>query len=191
VVGQSRGAYVATRLALDHPDLARTVVLVDTATLAPDVGDLEERRADLFANASGTRKDKHRFRLAQMSFSPDHLTDEFLDTALYMDDLPGSVETKRQMREGGEARFNESLRLQKEETLAWLAAGRLQMPTLITWGRDDQSALLEQGYKLFDLMAGKNSRVRLYVVNQAGHFHYREHVDEFNRVVTEFIRAWS
>jgi pimeloyl-ACP methyl ester carboxylesterase len=191
VVGQSRGAYVATRLVLDHPEMAKTLVIVDTATLAPDVGDLEERRAELFSQAPAARREKHRYRLASMSFHPEHLTDEFIDTALYMDDLPGSKETKQQMKDGGNALFIESLRAQKEETLAWLEEGRLQLPTLISWGKDDGSALLEQGYLLFDRIAKKTPNVRMYIFNQAGHFHYREHVEEFNRVVTQFVRAWS
>src|SRR4051794_11952078 len=54
LVGQSRGAYLAARLALEHPRLAKTLVLVDSQTIAPEVGAFsrdafEARRRVLFA----------------------------------------------------------------------------------------------------------------------------------------------
>jgi pimeloyl-ACP methyl ester carboxylesterase len=191
LVGQSRGGYVVTRLALEHPELAKTLVVVDTSTLAPDVGDLDERRSNLFAPAPTDRRERHRFRLAQMSHDPSHLTDEFIDAALLMDDLPQSQATRQLWRGGGEAQFNRSLALEKAETLAWLEQGRLTLPVLVYWARNDPSALLEQGYRLFELIAAQNERTRLYVTNAAGHFHYREQPFEFCRVVSEFIAAWG
>ena len=43
VVGQSLGAFMATRLTLEHLDMVKTLTLVDTASLAPDVGSHAER----------------------------------------------------------------------------------------------------------------------------------------------------
>jgi 2-hydroxy-6-oxonona-2,4-dienedioate hydrolase len=190
LIGQSRGGYIVTRLALEHPELAHTLIVIDTSTLAPDVGDLDERRSNLFAPAPEDRRERHRFRLAQMSHDPSHLTDEFIDAALMMDELPQSQTTKRLWRNGGEAHFNTSLEQQKQETLAWLEQGRLKLPLLIYWARNDPSALLEQAYRLFELVGSRNSNARLYVTNGAGHFHYREQPREFCRIVSEFIAAW-
>lgn len=36
VVGHSMGAFLAVRLALGHPDFVRSLVIVDSNTLAPD-----------------------------------------------------------------------------------------------------------------------------------------------------------
>jgi 2-hydroxy-6-oxonona-2,4-dienedioate hydrolase len=191
LIGQSRGGYVVTRLVLEHPELAETLMVLDTSTLAPDVGDLDKRRSNLFAPAPTDRRARHRFRLAQMSSDPSHLTDEFIDAALLMDDLPQSQATRQLWRNGAEAIFNQSLALEKAETLDWLRQGRLELPVLVYWARNDPSALLEQGYRLFELIAEQNERTRLYVTNAAGHFHYREQPIEFGRVVSEFIAAWG
>jgi len=51
----------------------------------------------------------------------------------------------------------------------------LMMPTLIYWGRNDPSAVLARGLELFDVVAEQNPKVRMIVVNKAGHFHFREY----------------
>ena len=53
--------------------------------------------------------------------------------------------------------------------------GILQVPILLYWGRNDPSATVDAGYALFDVLGAKNPRVRMYVVNDAGHFHFREY----------------
>jgi pimeloyl-ACP methyl ester carboxylesterase len=44
---------------------------------------------------------------------------------------------------------------------------------------------------MFDVLAQHNPHVRMMVINQAGHFHYREYPEEFNRNVINFINLWS
>jgi pimeloyl-ACP methyl ester carboxylesterase len=43
--------------------------------------------------------------------------------------------------------------------------------------------------ELYDLIARKQPRTSLHVVNQAGHHSFRERAAEFNRVVAEFIEG--
>ena len=194
LVGQSRGAYLAARLALEQPGLAKSLVLVDSQTVAPEVGAFsreafEARRRVLFAGRPDDVRESFRFNQAKLSYSADHVTDEFVEIAAYMEAQPKAAETRRCWQEGGEARFEASLDTQKEETLRWLAEGRLQVPTLITWGRDEPSAILAQGVALFELLCERNAYTHMWIVNQAGHFPYREHPAEWARVVTEFITA--
>jgi len=42
----------------------------------------------------------------------------------------------------------------------------------------------------FDIVGAKNSRVKLIVVNDAGHFPYREHPEQFNADLIQFIEFW-
>ncbi len=44
---------------------------------------------------------------------------------------------------------------------------------------------------LFDVIGEKNPKVRLLLVNKAGHFHYRERPDEFNWNIISFIEFWK
>jgi len=78
-----------------------------------------------------------------------------------------------------------------EEMRGWIKEGRLQTPTLLYWGKNDPSAILAVGLALFDMISEKNPRARMLIVNDAGHFHYREHPEEFTRNVINFITEWQ
>ena len=200
VLGQSRGGYLATRVALENRDVVTQLVIVDSATLAPEVGDFEERRRNLFKGQGMEGKDMRdpdsvrsgiRFQHERLSYSYDHITDDFIDAKIYMEATEKSREAVRVMdEEGGKEKFLSSLAAEKDDTLRRLEAGELDLPVLIYWGADDPSALLEQGQALFQIMRANNDRTRLLVANRAGHFHYREHPEEFSYNIHNFFEFW-
>lgn len=200
MLGQSRGGYLATRVALENQDIVKQLVIVDSATLAPEVGDFEERRRQLFQGQGMEGKDMSdpnavreaiRIQHERLSYSQEHITDDFIDAKIYMESTDKSRETVRVMNEGGGNEiFLKSLAAQKEDTLRRLEDGQLDMPVLIYWGADDPSAILEQGYALFEIMRKNNDRTRMLVANRSGHFHYREHPGEFSYHVRNFFEYW-
>jgi 4,5:9,10-diseco-3-hydroxy-5,9,17-trioxoandrosta-1(10),2-diene-4-oate hydrolase len=195
LVGQSRGGYLAARTALEHAEQVKTLTVVDSATLAPDDGQGAERRRRLLGNEESDLGPDTRTRMREhwrrMSFNPAHVTDEFVEAAAYMESTPKAQATRRAWQSGGSDRFASTLKAQKEETLRWFAEGKLQKPILLYWGRNDPTAVLPLGLALYDLIAEANERTRMFIVNRAGHFHYREYPDEFNLNVTTFIRYWT
>lgn len=200
VIGQSRGGYLATRVALENQDIVKQLVVVDSATLAPEVGDFEERRRQLFKGQGMEGKDMSdpasvrkgiRIQHERLSYSHEHITDDFIDAKIYMESTDKSRETVRVMDEGGGNEiYMASLQAQKDDTLRRLEDGQLDMPVLIYWGADDPSALLEQGQALFQIMRKNNDRTRMLVANRSGHFHYREHPREFSHNVRSFFEYW-
>ena len=58
-------------------------------------------------------------------------------------------------------------------------------------GQNDPLAPLTCGQALFELLVATTPRARMYIFNQAGHYPYREHPDEFNAVVTSFVDFWT
>lgn len=188
MVGQSRGGYLATRITLEHPELVKTLVVCDSATLAPEVGDLAQRRARLAEDASRAGQT---FAQALGYNVHPRIHAETIAAQEYMDSLPKALETKARWEAGGEQLFNRTLAAQKEETLRWIREGRLQVPTLISWGKNDPSAILQQGHLLFETVCEHNPRTRMIIFNEAGHFHFREFRDEWNRYVTTFIDTFA
>lgn len=189
VVGQSIGAYLACRLTLEHLEMVKTLVLVDTASLAPDVGNYAERIARVNEGRPDDIKEYIRFYWERMSYYPEHVTDDYVDAGHFLETHPKALETKAKWESGANATWAQSQKAQKEETLAWIREGRLQVPTLLFWAATDPSAILEQGLKLFDIIREKTPRTQMHVVSRGGHFHYREYPEEFNTVVTNFIEA--
>jgi pimeloyl-ACP methyl ester carboxylesterase len=77
--------------------------------------------------------------------------------------------------------------------------GALQMTVLLyagkddilDWGATDPTAKLRGQMGLFDIIGAKNSKVKMVVMNDAGHFMYREHSDQFIQDVAGFIEYWQ
>ena len=197
LMGQSTGAYHAARVTLEHPEMVITLILTDSATLSPPIGNVEERRAAIgLGTGAGARspgatlKDQVRFSQEALSKNKEHITDEFLSAAVYMASLPNGQKTDAALRGDAAKRYEEVIAKGAEEMRGWIKAGRLQTPTLLYWGKNDPSAILAVGLALFDMIAEKNPRARMFIVNNAGHFHYREHPEEFVRNVLNFTTAW-
>ncbi len=191
LVGQSLGAYVACRLALENPEITRSLVMVDTASLAPDVGSFAERLAKVNEGRPEGVREYIRFYWERMSYTTDHVTDDYVDAGYHMETLPKSVETKKNMEAFGAETWRKSMAAQKPETLQWLKDGRLQTPILMCWAADDPTAILEQGIQLYQIVRQANDITRMYIVNHGGHFHYREYPEEFNNAITNFIHTYS
>ena len=192
LVGQSRGGGLVFFLSVAHPEIVRTLVICDSNTASPDTGPTD-RQLVLSTCPKEPDNEEWKCRLRQISFKPDvAFDDEFWQAGFYMASLPKSKETVAKMKaHAGEplaSQFNEwkktvHARIMKEPVL--------QMPTLFYWGRNDPSAMLKNGLALFDVIAEQNPNLRMFIVNKAGHFHYREYPDEFNRNVINFIDYWT
>lgn len=193
VIGQSTGAWHAARLALEKPEMVRALIIVDSATLSPPVGNLAERRAAIGlgqgagAQRSGTIEEGFRFNMEALSRNKEHVTEEFVAAAGFMARQPAGMKTDAAMKGEEAKRYEANIQAGAREMREWIAEGRLQAPTLLYWGRNDPSAIVEVGLKLFDMIAEKNKRAQMLIANDRGHFHYRERPDEFVHTVTGFM----
>src|SRR3954453_11979258 len=196
VVGQSTGAYHAARITLEHPELVKTLVLADSATLSPPMGNVQERRAAIGLGtgagpqSAGSPREQARTALLALSKNREHVTEEFLTAAEYMASQPAGQKTDAAMLTDAAKRYEAIIGKGAEEMREWIKEGKLQTPTLLYWGKNDPSAILPLGLALFDMIAENNKRARMLIVNDAGHFHYREHPQEFARNVINFISSW-
>jgi pimeloyl-ACP methyl ester carboxylesterase len=193
VIGQSTGAWHAARLALEKPEMVRSLIIVDSATLSPPVGNLAERRAKIGlgqgagAQRKGTIEEGFRHNMEALSKNRAHVTDEFVAAAGFMARQGAGMATDAAMKGEESKRYEANIQQGAREMREWIAAGRLQTPTLLYWGKDDPSAIVEVGLKLFDMLAEKNKRTQMLIGNDRGHFHYREHPAEFVQTVTAFM----
>lgn len=197
LVGHSRGGYLVTRLTLEHPELVSTLVVVDSSTTSPgenpknDAERDQGRRGKLLANAPRPllSKESLRWVTGQFSATKEHITEEWLNIRYEVGKLPKTVQSVEKTSKLSSTVFLPHISKQKEETHAWIKEGRLKTPTLLVWGKNDPSAVISGGLALFDLVAGSTKRAQMHIFNQAGHYSYREHPEDFARVVTSFIKA--
>ncbi len=191
LVGQSRGGGCVFFLAVAHPEIVRTLVIVDTNTASPNTGPTTREEA-LAPCPREPDCAEWACRLRAISFKPDVAFDDlFFKTGCYMASLPKSQETVKKLKAGA----GEPLRSQFEE---WKKAVHervksqaiLTMPILLYWGKNDPSAMLRNGLALLDVVTAKNPNVRMIIANDSGHFHYREHPEEWNQNVVNFVDFW-
>ena len=174
VVGNSMGAYMAARLALDHANVDR-LVLVSSSTLAPKgspkaaalaqthVEELRGYEPDIEAMRAMTRK---------TLFRQDLVTDELVRERYEM--------SKGPLFDAGKAR--EAVRGFRP------LAGelhRLANPTMILWGANDHGAAVERAVLLLEAL----SNAELHVFKNCAHWVHWDQADRFNRLVTDFLRG--
>ena len=191
VVGHSRGGYLVARLTLEHPEIIRSCIIVDSGTLAPGPSHTQL----IMVNAPTPRltRESQRWVDVHYSHSDKHITDTWLDAAVEIANLPKYREAVKKMEDQGlkRSRFFPQLAIDKEETLTWIMQGRLQTPTLVVWGYNDPTAILKRGQALFELIADSTPIAEMHVINKAGHFCYREQPETFNQVIRGFVEKCS
>ncbi|MGE4657652.1 MAG: alpha/beta hydrolase [Gammaproteobacteria bacterium] len=195
LVGQSRGAGLSFLLAANHPELIKTLVLVDSSTAAPPAGDERpNRRRRLFSGCSEDAPQAEQFRCRQtaLSYSDVAITDEYVAAAGFMWDQPKARETRERVTpEISRLNAIVTSEMNHDAYHRILTQGALAMPVLLYWAKNDPSVLPAQAYSFYNIIAESNPRAWLLFVNRAGHFHYQEKPEEFNRNVINFVTAWD
>lgn len=189
LVGHSRGALPAARIAVEHPELVGALVLVASNTLAADhpstptnfYESLSEKRPSWPDESFVTREP------VANSYSRDHITHDFIEEMMSVARLPKTEVAKRRMEHLYVRQFLPDMQEQKYDTLDLIRGGRLKVPTLVAWGLNDPSAPVILAYELFQHIARSCPLTQCHIFNHAGHYVFREHPHGFNQVVKAFI----
>ena len=172
LIGNSMGAYIAARIALEDPRASR-LVLISSGTLAPQ-GSAE-------AVAQGKR---HSQELRKYTPSMENMRavtmNTFFHSELVTDEL---VRERYEMSTG--SRFDA---IQKR----WEAPPHkpivddipnIRNKTLILWGKNDHGVALERGVLLFESLPD----AELHVFNESGHWSFWDQAERFNSIVGDFL----
>lgn len=191
IVGHSRGGFASARLTLDHPELVRSLSIVSSGTLSPGVGTNEVTLAN--PPFPPFTRDSARWVYENYCHRPETVTEQWLDVVMDVLSQPVYRQGVKKMVEErlGMRLFLPDLARYKRETLAWINEGRLQRPTQIVWGFNDRTVVAERGVEMFNMVSAHERRTTLNIVNEAGHFVYREHAARFNALLDGFVRLYS
>jgi len=208
LVGHSRGALPATRIALDHQDRVKTLTIFDSNTLAP--GDPPPVAPNIRDFGPPPTKDSIRQKLLADSstFRKDFITDEYVEAELEVASHPKlrqAAERLELLRKRFIERNPEEVRARpalannsgtgwwlyevKDKTLDMIRAGRLQTPTLIIWGFNDPSATYEMAVDLFQLISKSVDQAQLHFFNQSRHYPFHEYPREVVDLMVNFIES--
>jgi 2-hydroxy-6-oxonona-2,4-dienedioate hydrolase len=177
LAGHSRGALPAARIAIDHPELVKALVIFDSNTLPAEDPSMTYdfyTKLEVGAPPVPDREFILREPIAN-SYSQEHISEDFIQEMLRIGRLPRTLEARAKMEHFLEAVFLPSMREKKYETLKLIEAGRLHAPTLIIWGADDRSSPMKLGLDLLRVIGAVVPRTEFHAFNQAGHYVFREH----------------
>ena len=196
LVGHSSGGGVAMYLAIQHPEIVKTLTIMAMGPENPFPD--EKTRLDLSRCPDQSQYEGLQCRVAMLAWLPNTFDEEYWAADRFMATQPKSREARNKINAGAGRSFD--FPAFKQKMLDKIRdEGALQMPVLLVagkndvldWSIKDDTAKLRGEMALFDIIAAKNTKVQMIVISNGGHFMYREHPDEFNAYLTTFIDTWE
>lgn len=164
LVGNSLGGHIALLYAFRYPDDVSALILSGASGIYEEVamGSSMFRRQD---------RDFIRERTELTFYDPVHATDELVDEMLeIVNDRPRAV------------RLIKIARSAEKETVTDRLS-KLDMPTLLIWGRDDVITPPEVAKEFRDRLPD----AQLHFIDQCGHAPMIEHPRQFNALTVDFL----
>jgi 4,5:9,10-diseco-3-hydroxy-5,9,17-trioxoandrosta-1(10),2-diene-4-oate hydrolase len=186
VLGNSLGAAVAVRCALDHPTRVKKLVLMGTGSalsiglFAPRPSEGSKRLGE-FMQPPGPTLEKMETFLRALVYNQDIITPELVEARFAAATAPDGMDGNKALQVGyNDPRFASDGEL-------WKVADGVQQETLITWGKEDRVQPLDGAFVALNVI--KNSR--LYVIPRCGHWAQADQKEEFERVTVTFLLGWT
>ena len=172
LIGNSMGAYIAARIALEDPR-AKRLVLVSSSTLAPQGS----------AEAAALGK-KHAQELREYTPTLENMRAMTMKTLFKSELVTEELVAERYNMSAG-PHFDAILK--RREAPSWKPMveklPKLRNRTLILWGKNDGGAALERALLLFQSLPD----AELHIFNECGHWVQWDQAERFNRIVGDFL----
>ncbi len=199
LVGHSAGGAIAFYLAVEHPEVVKTLTVIAQGPASAPAGD-GPTRLDLSKCPDQSTYPGLKCRVAALAWTPTTFDDEYWKADEYMAMQPKSKEARAKVAAvAGEAQQARTAAYRQQAWDRVRNGGVLQMPVLLyggkndvlDWGKNEPTAMLRGELGLFDIIGAKNPKVKMIVVNEGGHFMYREHPEQFNQDLISFVDFWK
>jgi pimeloyl-ACP methyl ester carboxylesterase len=179
LVGNSMGADVAVRFALDNPTRVSRLLLngaggTGVPVFGPSPSEGISRLMEF--NADPTRERMAAWVRTMLS-DQRRATDELIDARLEAALAPGAVQN---MQDVYTTFFDPAM---AEQVPLWAEVHRIKAPVLMLWGRDDRVTPVEGAF----LPARRMPRCDLRIYSRCGHWVPVERQDDFERAALEFL----
>jgi len=196
LVGHSAGGAIAFYVAVHHPEIIQTLTIIGQGPASPSASD-GPSRLDLSSCPDQNVYDGLKCRVEKLAWLKTTFDPEYWEADASMAMQPKSKAARAKVV----ALTNDAWRSQATayKERAWSKAAVLQMPVLLyagkqdvlDWGKADPTSKLRGQLGLFDIIGARNAKVKMVILNEAGHFPYREYPEQFNQDLIGFIDHWK
>jgi len=182
--GNSQGAWVAAKYALEHPDRVDKLVLIASNTISGAMGmeiPMTEGMKAIRAY-NGTAESMRAF-LQTIVWNKNLITDELVKLRNDCANRPGAEQARKIFQEGQQRLTKDpNLRLKYDmrDTLP-----KLTIPTICIWGEDDGFAPVELGRQLEKMLP----KVKFHYVAKAGHQVQNDQPQQVSKLIMDFLSA--
>lgn len=179
ISGESLGGWVATYLAVHHPETVERLVL-NTAggwTAHPEV--MERLKRLSMEAASDPSWDRIRARLEFLMYDKSMVSDDLVETRRAIYAQPGFIDTMRRIM------CLQGMEVRRPNMITEAQYRSIKAPTLVIWTSHDPTATPEEGRQIAEMIPGG----RYVVMNECGHWPQYEDADRFNALHIDFLRG--
>ncbi|GLS99762.1 2-hydroxy-6-ketonona-2,4-dienedioic acid hydrolase [Sphingobium jiangsuense] len=177
--GESLGGWVATHIAVHHPDVVDRLVL-NTAggwTAHPEV----MQRLKQLSNeaASDPSPERIRTRLEFLMYDKTLVSDDLIETRRAIYAQPGFADTMRRIM------CLQEMEIRRPNMITEAQYRSIAAPSLVVWTSHDPTATPEEGRQIAEMIPD----CRYVVMNRCGHWPQYEDADRFNALHIAFLRG--
>lgn len=179
LAGQSMGGGTAMQFCLHHRERVDRIILVNAAGLPNPLPPLAKffnlpLIGEFFAGLK-TNAIRKKGLSEVFIHKAELITDDYFENVTRAQKIAGSIRAGLQVTR---KQFFDKL----SDTIERL--GKMSVPILIVWGREDKSIPVVRAYDMHRMLPGS----RLEVFDEAGHVSNFECADRFNRLAFEFLQ---
>ena len=202
LVGHSAGGAVVSWFAVEHPDMIKTLVVMSAGPETPSLrGRVSKVDVEMKSCPTKPLFAAQKCRLALLSYDPQRaFSARWWDAQLYMKnwrDAHYKIPNTSPLNLGNP---NPQFMSQLHSVWNKLRSGVLgDRPVLIFYGKQDPfdwaanapNSDLRGAIGWYDIVGAKDPNVQMIVLNDAGHFLYRDQPAEFDADLTDFVDYWD
>ncbi|WP_085990965.1 alpha/beta fold hydrolase [Oceanobacillus senegalensis] len=185
LVGNSQGAYVAAKYAIDHPEKVNKIVYIGSNTIYQAMQETPLRKMRSFLEVIGydyTEKSLRNFMTRNMAEGTE-VPEELIQ-------LRHRAANREGVKEANEA-FGAYLEKMNNEPKLWDryslkdSLPKLKIPSKFIWGKQDKVAPVETGYKLDAMLP----EVEFEYLDNCGHQCQTDQPEIVNQMVADFFSS--
>jgi len=179
ISGESLGGWVATYLAVHHPDRVDKVVLNTAGGWVANPEVMARIKVISNAAADDPSWETVKTRIEFLMYDKSMVHDDLVECRRRIFNRPGYSDVTRSIL------CLQEMEIRKRNLITKEQYGSISSPAMVLWTSHDPTATVAQGNEIASMIPGSE----FVVMDKCGHWPQWENPDEFNRIHIDFLKS--